>query len=115
MAQLEARLRQVSAMAEEQARFLTVLGDVLHEAKIPTPKFRSSALGLPAYDPNATAIPAALPEALAAARVSAHSAGLGAKAAAISSVRASTRGSTRPSPAVPEGINLDSPPRGPYD
>ena len=35
-------------MAEEQARFLTTLCDVLHDAKIPIPKFRSSALGLPA-------------------------------------------------------------------
>ena len=45
---LEDKLRQVTAMAEEQARFLTTLCDVLHDAKIPIPKFRSSALGLPA-------------------------------------------------------------------
>ena len=70
------------SLAFAQARFLTSLGDVLQEAKIAAPKFRSSALTLGAFD-TADAI---APSAFGASR--------------------------RPAPALgPEGV-LESPQRG---
>ena len=70
------------SLAFAQARFLTSLGDVLQEAKIAAPKFRSSALTLGAFDTADAIAPS----------------GFGA--------------SRRPAPALgPEGV-LESPQRG---
>lgn len=123
---LEARLRQVGAMTDEQARFLTSLTDALGEAKLPTPKFRSSAMALPAFDPAAalrSAMPALQPPSAATgARVLAGSsrapvlpavpltqiAALSASAplaAAAPSSAAPSSGAARPPPALgPEGV-----------
>ena len=60
---VEARLRQVASMCDEQSRWLTTVADALHTANIRVPKFRSSALALqPSFDMQSAAPPPPLPD-----------------------------------------------------
>lgn len=88
LAEVEARLAQVTSMAEEQARYLVAVGDALHEKHIPAPKFRSAALALPSF------------ASLGAAAQIAGSAAVSASGAPP----LSTHARARPTPAMPAGL-----------
>ena len=84
-ADVEAKVRQVSAMADEQSRWLATLADVLHQSNIRVPKFRSSALALqPSFDMQSSAPPPPLPDHLLLSVTSAGGGGSGGGGGGIS-------------------------------